>query len=424
MIPQKTLLLVSAWVAVVGVSNAMADDLPPGPWNNPPALPAPKGKVIKVKAGDAEDLVARTREAGSDTTILVPKGEYRLSSPMRIGIQGAVKNVVLRGETGRRDDVVIRGPGMKVDSKDSVPHCLMIENATDVMVADLSIGDVWLHPITCQAAAGVQRPHIRNVRLFDAGEQFLKVNSPGDFPKRGCDGGIVEYCVFEYTDTARHWYTEGVDVHRGDNWIVRDNLFRNIRGPAGAENIGGAIDFWNNSRKPLIERNVILDCAVGIRVGINDKKGFNDCEGAIVRNNLVARRKGSCHWQDVGILVADCPDAQVLHNTVYLDGTYAHPIEFRFPATQNIVIRGNVLDGNIRQREGADGKVSDNLTKAEADWFEDIFKGDGHLVRRSPPVGAVKKPMDGVTDDIDGHERPSLGKQDAGCDHQGSSARR
>ena len=406
------LLFGSLWVS--------AAPLPPGPWNQPPPLGAPKGKVVKVKAGDAADLVAKTREAKSDTTIVVPKGEYLLSSPMRIGMKGPVKNVVLRGATGKREDVVIRGPGMKKDTSKTVPHCLMIENAVDVVVADLSIGDVWFHPITVQSGAGAQRPHIRNVRLFDAGEQFLKVNSPGDHPKRGCDGGIVEYCVFEYTTMARHWYTEGVDVHRGDNWIVRDNLFRNIRGPAGAKNIGGAIDFWNNARKPLIERNVIYNCAVGIRVGINDKKGFHDCEDAIVRNNLIVRQKGQCHWQDVGIMVADCPNAQVLHNTVFLDGTYANPIEYRFPATQNTVIRGNVLDGNIRQRDGAGGKVSDNLDKAKADWFEDILAGDGHLVRRAPPIGAIRKAIEGVEKDIDGHKRPSLGKQDAGCDHFGS----
>ncbi|MEZ6074790.1 MAG: hypothetical protein R3C56_03670 [Pirellulaceae bacterium] len=39
--------------------------------------------------------------------------------------------------------------------------------------------------------------------------------------------------IFEYRATAPDNYTNGVDVHGGDDWIVRYNLFKNFISPAG-----------------------------------------------------------------------------------------------------------------------------------------------------------------------------------------------
>jgi hypothetical protein len=77
--------------------------------------------------------------------------------------------------------------------------------------------------------AGAQSPLIHNVRLVNAGQQFIKASPDG--AGGDVDNGIVEYSVMEYDTTARDDYTNGVDVHTGDNWIIRHNLFRNIRAP-------------------------------------------------------------------------------------------------------------------------------------------------------------------------------------------------
>jgi hypothetical protein len=49
--------------------------------------------------------------------------------------------------------------------------------------------------------------HIYNVRLFDAGQQFLKSTFDANNPD-GVDGVIVEYCLFEFTT-----YRAGVRLH-------------------------------------------------------------------------------------------------------------------------------------------------------------------------------------------------------------------
>jgi len=48
-------------------------------------------------------------------------------------------------------------------------------------------------------------------------------------------------------------------VHRGVDWIVRDNIFKGIRSPESrvAEH---AVHFWSNSENTLVERNTIINC--------------------------------------------------------------------------------------------------------------------------------------------------------------------
>ena len=65
--------------------------------------------------------------------------------------------------------------------------------------------------------AGTHTPLIHNVRLVNAGEQFVKSNP--DAAGVGVDNGIVGYSVIEYDTTSRDDYTNGVDVHGGTNWM-------------------------------------------------------------------------------------------------------------------------------------------------------------------------------------------------------------
>jgi len=392
-----------------------------GPWQNPPALPPPTGKVVTVKTEG--ELQSAVRALRSGTTIAIAPGEYKLTNTVHL--HGGLKNVALRGLSGKRDDAILRGPGMRNKNHGNVPHGIMVSDATDVLIANLSVGDVWFHPITLQGPAGCQRVRIHNCRLFEAGEQFLKSNpaSP-DGAKGGVNDSIVEYCVFEYADTARHWYTEGVDVHAGTGWIVRRNLFRNIRGPAGAKNIGGAVDFWNRSKNNTVEENTIINCAVGIRLGVLDRKGYEDHHGGIIRNNFIYRAKGACHWADVGIIVNDSPNSKVLHNTIILEDDYRNAIECRFPSSQGLVIAGNLTNKAIQQRDGAKAQLQANLTKAQPGWFADPASGDLHLSPRATAVIDKAPPQPECKTDFDGEKRPVGRALDIGADEFNPKAAR
>jgi hypothetical protein len=386
-------LLPSSLVLLLLIAVADAAE----PWENPPPLPSPANRIVTVATEPQLQQAVANLQSG--TAIVIAKGEYNLTHTLHL--RGRLKNVALRGATGQRDDVVLRGRGIRNKDYGNVPHGIMVSDCTDVQIADLSVGDVWFHPITLQGPAGCQRVKIYNCRLFEAGEQFLKSNpaSP-DGAKGGVDDSSVEYCVFEFADTARHWYTEGIDVHAGSRWTVRCNLFRNIRAPADDKMAGGAIDFWNRSKDNVVERNTIINCEVGIRMGIMDREGYDDCSGGIVRNNMIYRAKDACAHGDVGILVADSPGTKVLHNTVILEDGYANAIEYRFPASKGLVISGNLTNKAIRQRDGAEAKVSDNINNAKPAWFK---LPDLHL-SKAANVAKVAASSD-CADDIDGEKR-------------------
>ena len=191
-----------------------------------PPLPAPTGRVINVST--EPQLQSAIRSLRSDTTIVVARGTYRLTSTL--AIKGDVSRVGIRGATNNRDDVVLVGPGMAQAKYGGAPSGIWTGGGVQgVTIANLTIRDFYQHPIVFNA--GTQTPLVHNVHLVNAGQQFIKANPDG--AGGGVNNGIVEYSVIEYITTAKNDYTNGIDVHTGAGWIVRHNLFRNLVGPPG-----------------------------------------------------------------------------------------------------------------------------------------------------------------------------------------------
>jgi hypothetical protein len=308
------------------------------------------GMIINVSTeAELQDAIGASKPG---TTIRIAPGTYRLTRPLSLN---GTSDVTVRGATDDRDDVVLVGRGMTGRDDGGVPFGIWT-NAPRITIADLTIRDIYQHPIILNP--GADSAHIHNVRLADAGEQLLKANP--DDRGRGIDRGLVEYSVFEYTSTAKSDYTNGIDVHAGTGWIVRHNLFRNITAPDGLL-AGPAVLFWNRSRGAIVEDNTFIDCQREISMGLQPRAP-HDNTGGIVRDNVIVRRPGMS--ADVGIYVGDSPGTEVLHNTVLTSGTYENAIEFRFPGTTGAVIRRNLVDARIQARDGATGTVEDNYPSA------------------------------------------------------------
>jgi len=366
-------------------------------------LPPPTGSIVHVST--AAQLQHAVASIASNTTIVVAPGTYHLTGPLYIN--GTFTSVGIRGATGHRDDVVIVGKGMYAGNDGGVPFGIWVGgNVRGVTIASLTIRDVYYHPIMLNA--GAQSPLIHNVRLVNAGQQFIKANPDG--AGGGVDNGIVEYSVMEYDTTARDDYTNGVDVHTGDNWIIRHNLFRRIRAPLGTL-AGPAILMWNSSTNTTVDGNTFVDCQREIALGLVERTP-NDHSGGIVKNNFIARTVAG----DSAIYVGDSPGTQVLHNSIFIAGTYANPIEYRFPHTTGVVIANNVLDGHIAARDGATGSVSGNYTTATASLFVNPAIGDLHLRSTATVLlNRVAAPPAAAGVDWDGHARPA-GSSDIGAD--------
>jgi hypothetical protein len=283
-------------------------------------------------------------------------------------INGTFTNVGIRGATSSSDDVVLTGAWM---ANSSVPYGIWVGgNVRGVTIANLTVRDVFYHPVILNA--GAQSPLIHNVHLINAGQQFVKSNP--NTAGGGVDKGIVEYFVIEYETTSIDTYTNGVDVHMGRDWVIRHNLFRNIRAPQGLA--GPAILMWNASSGTLAEGNTFVNCQREIAFGLIERTP-NDHTGGIIRNNFVYRDGPLVG--DAAIGVFDSPNTQVLHNSILGSGTYASLIEYRFANTTGVLIANNLLDGVILARDGAVGAVAGNVTTASPSLFVNPAAGDLRL---------------------------------------------
>jgi hypothetical protein len=370
-----------------------------------PPLPAPAGNVVTVATEPA--LQAAVAAVTSNTTIVVQPGTYDLAAGGgTLFFNKPVANVTLRGATDRCDDVVLIGAGMTI--RGTTPHGIWVGGPTGMLIANLTVRDVYFHPVMLDANYGTQSPRLYNLHLINAGEQFVKATPVGSNGP-GVANGIVEYSIMEYVTwldpgaPGGATYTNGVDVHAGSSWIIRYNLFRNIRAAPGRGLAGPAILMWNGSRDTIVESNLFLNTQRGIALGLNGARADDHVRG-IVRNNVFYR--SSSESGDVGISINNSADTKVLNNTVILSGTYPSAIEYRFSGTTGALIQYNLADAGVEQRDGASATVAGNVTNAQANWFVNIGAGDLHLAATA--VEAINKatPLPDVTQDYDGTSRP------------------
>ena len=377
--------------------------------SSPSAPPLPDRGIRTVAVSTVAQLQQAVSELASDTTVVIQSGTYRLTGTLYV--RGNLRNVAIRGATDNRDDVVIVGGGMRTPGG-SVRFGIWTGGGTidDVTIANLTIRDFSEHAILLNPAT--RRPHLYNLRLLDVGDQFVKGNP--DAAGNGVNDGILEHSVVEYTTTAPDSYSNGIDIHAGQNWIVRRNTFRNITSPPGQPLMGPAILFWNRAGNTITDGNVLINCARGIAYGLSDRPGVNDHTGGIIRNNIVFR--SATQGGDVGIHVADSPDTQILNNTVVLSGTYPSTIEYRYPGSARLMIVNNLVDGAVQLRDGAAGTVRNNVTRVTAAMFVDIANGDLHLSAAATEAIDTGLAEANVLDDIDGRPRPLGGTYDIGAD--------
>lgn len=411
--PRIATVLTSVVVAVLGPISA-AEAVSDG-CNS---LPADHAQTVTVDT--VEELQTAVVNLTDNTTVLVADGTYNLTNTLNIR---GVQNVAIRSESGNRDSVVITGRGMSNSAFGNVPHTLAIYDASDVLIADLTLRDAYYHLVQIHGEADADGVHLFNLHLVDAGEQFVKGSTAGS-PGPYSDNGLVECSLFEYTDRARSDYTNGVDVLAGSGWVIRDNTFRNIRAPAG-QLAGPAVLMWRNSLDTIVERNLFIECDRAIALGLsspdsNSRDGETeyDHQGGVIRNNMIYREGPG----DIGITVNYARDVSIYHNTVIQNDTFPWgTIEYRFSST-TATISNNLTDGPVWQRNGAAAALEGNVTTAVPGWFVDTTGADLHLTAAATAAINTAAGAALAGDDFDGHYRPVGTAADVGADEYGSSS--
>lgn len=424
-VPTIAVYLERMGVIAEGTNTTTAQQNPPTPA--PSSQREGEGQTITIATSCAETLpqpstevyvahvanIGGLRTAMTDarkrlpqaTTIFLADGTYDLSGGQGFWID--VPGLTIRGTSGNRDAVTIRGSGMT----GGTTHVFWIA-ADDVTLADMTIGWVKHHPIQVFGEQDVDRVRVRNLRIADGGQQLLKVST--DFKTAMSDDGIIECSLFEYTaDIGPSWYIGGVDAHRSVDWIVRDNVFRNIRSPETADDGRGnwaehAVHFWSDSKDTIVERNTIVNSDRGIGFGLGDR-GHT---GGIIRNNMIAH---DASYGDVGIGLENAADARVLHNTIFFSNSYPNAIEYRFGGTR-ATITNNLTNKHIAARDGGTATLTTNVTNAVAAWFSDAASGNLRLARDVAGVTESGTALPDAPTDVD--RAPRGAPPDIGADER------
>jgi hypothetical protein len=312
---------------------------------------------------------------------------------------------------------------------------IAVYNAQNVILADLSVGEVYWHAIDLEALEGAQQVHMYHCHFFNAGEQIIKSNPTSN---SGVDNCTLEYCLVEYTNgpsVIDHGggtgYTAALHAHEAHNWVISNNLFRNFHTSDSTVTwYSPTILMWNHSAGTIVEGNTFIDCDRAVAFGLQQVTDGYDHQGGVIRNNFVyqhpglfsdARRAGS----DGQLLVYDSPGTQVYHNTVLTNNNSRYSIEVRW-ANTGVAFDNNLADAPLNARDGGVYSAIGNYLSATPAFFVNPSNADLHLVDGPATRAYVidQAPVRaGATSDWDGDPRPSGSAPDVGADEllQGSN---
>jgi hypothetical protein len=200
--------------------------------------------------------------------------------------------------------------------------------------------------------------------IVDFNAHFKINGDQGSFPDHGrIEGNTLRN---DSVRATRNPVTP-IDLVAANGWIIRRNLIADfVKG--GGDRISYGAFVKGAGKDNVIERNVVLcesrlQGAPGQRVGLSlggggtgkpycrDGKCITEQDGGILEANLIA----AC--SDDGIYLNNAAASKLVHNTLIDTGG----IQVRFAGSSADIV-GNLVDGDIRGRDGALLRIADNLS--------------------------------------------------------------
>ncbi|CAH0218157.1 hypothetical protein SRABI118_02155 [Massilia sp. Bi118] len=320
------------------------------------AATAPRSDGTRKLAGTGEELRRAVAAAAPGDIIVLLPGSYRIHGDVLASRAGdSTAPIVVRAD--QPGTVTIEfdaGEGFKV----SAPYW-RFEN--------LSIRGACARQEFCEhafhVAGGAHHFAAVNNTILNFNAHF-KINGDGGlFP----DAGLIEGNTLGNTAPRRTSRpVTPIDIVAASDWIIRRNLITDFIKEGGDQVSYGAFAKGAGTRT-LFEQNVVL-CEQrlrglpGQRVGLSfggggtgkpycrDRQCITEQDGGTMRANLIA----SC--SDAGIYVNASAGSRLLDNTL----VDTAGIDARFPES-SVTLEGNLVDGDIRGRNGAQLHAGDNL---------------------------------------------------------------
>ncbi len=408
--------------AIVGVGRMMRATLLRLDRGSPaaavPQLPliGAQGQVSAVAGSGAERLVATSDEVRQaiasanpgDAITLLP-GVYRFErSAVFITRPGTAQaNIVLRART---PDSVTVEMNMLEGFVVSAPHW-RFENLTIRGVCKVhSYCEHAFHVV----GGGSHFASVNNT-IVDFNAHFKVNGAGGKFP----DHGRIEANTLR-NDSVRHTANPvtPIDIVAASHWSVRRNMISDFI-KEGGDHISYGAFVKGGGANNVFEQNVVvcearLQGAPGQRVGLSlggggtgkdycrDRKCITEQEQGVIRSNLVA----SC--SDDGIYLNNAAASKLVHNTVLDTGG----IQVRFAAS-SADIEGNLVDGDIRSRDGAVVRLDDNRSTPIALLYagyhpaRSLFAAPGVFDFRWDGKAPRRSEAGSLTPDLCGTARPA-----------------
>lgn len=386
------------------------------------ALPATTTQTVTITPQQGTSAIqSAINNASAPLTIYLANGTYSVSGGQ---INVTKPGITIKSLSGNRDSVIIQGGGML---NGTGYHGISILRP-DVTIADLTIRNIDTHGIDINfwylqslgMTTDLNNILLHNLHIIDCGEQLVKMSYSGNAAQSGYNG-IIECCLIEYTTSlpGNNWYTNGIDLHFANNWMIRDNTIRNIKhGPNTTTDAGPAIVLFNGGSGSIIERNLVISCDEGIFAGNWGNAPNVSYRNATIRNNIIRGHTNSrC---GVGIVMA--PNCNVINNTIYSPGGVAwtaqeYSIEVTGDSCTNLLIQNNLADEpwlNNQNLAPAPTLVTNDFTATSA-YFIDVNVAtlNLHLATTSPAIDAGTLTPE-ITDDFDCGMRAGLA--DIGAD--------
>lgn len=345
-----------------------------------------------VNVSDLAGLYSAFSNQQEGDEIVIASGTYTLNTTaLVINVDG----MTIRGATGNRDDVIIRGDAMSSGATiKSIFYFPQGDYGTDTTIKDVTIGRVGWHAVFFNGAGSGNGTTIDNLKIYDTYEQMLKGTVVGGV---GTSNVTVKNSLFQYSaGVGPQYYIGGIDIISAAGCVIQDNEFYDIQSPSGSV-AQHAIHLWNNdtfSGSNTIERNKIFNCDRGI--GIWNGTGTNT-----IKNNMIMH-DGSGAYPDVGIDIQSTPNTRVYNNTVWIDpdnGYYA-AIEVRNASSSSVLFVNNLCNKQLANIDGATGTFEDNITNAASNWFVNVAS-DLHIASAVAEVIGQGQTVTGLTDDFD-----------------------
>lgn len=165
--------------ANLAASRAIQENPSTPPTSAPPAennssfCPAYVDSLYRARArqivvGPNDAWMDMIQNAASDTEVLLRDGTYQHN---RYSVN-VPANITIRGLSGNRDAVIIRGQGYGPDSE------AFFTKGSNITIADLTMHSIRNHAISVKGEFGSHNIQIYNVHLYDIGTDHIKV-TPG-----------------------------------------------------------------------------------------------------------------------------------------------------------------------------------------------------------------------------------------------------